>query len=321
MILVSDIWDDAKDVFGSCDSSVLYRGINDAVDMLAYKGDWSPFMVYLDICGQGTCVTLPSEVETPLALMMDGIPALSRGQLYRFHLNGPGENGGTISQRGWEFMGQSPVMQDILVPTAVIAYLEHPEDNGVELWVYGYDRKGAWVRTQQSNGSFVDGYQVPTLYNWPIPDDNAPIFSRITAVRKGVSVGRIRLASIDWQPTNDIGLLMGDYLPHETLPRYVRLRLSHCADWVRFFVRRKTCKVANQTDFIPLHQRLAVVLAMRAVKAYADKQIGDALNYETHAARLLTEREDVVTPPGPSPIQVIMQGSLYNPQSDDIGND
>lgn len=321
MILVSDIMTDAKEVFGLCSPEILYQGINDAVEMLSHKGDWSPLMVYLDVCCQGSCATLPAEVETPLAVMVDGVPAQARNQLYRFHLNGPGERGGCDSQVSWEDVGMFPTMFDPLIPTALVAHLERPEDNNTELRVLGYDHNGNWVRQVQPDGSWRDGYVVPTIQGWPIPDDDAPLFSRITAVNKAQTVGRVRLATIDWQPSTGMGLLLGDYLPHETIPSYRRIRLSRCGDWVRLFVRRKTFRVYNLTDFIPLSQRLAVVLAMHAVKAYKDKQIGDALGFETHAARLLTEREDTISPPAASPIQVVMQGSLYNPQTDDFGND
>lgn len=322
MILVSDIWDDAKDVFGTCDEAVLYRGINDAIEMLAYKGDWSPLMVYLDICAQGRCITLPSEVETPLAVAIDGVPALAQNQLYRFHLNGPGEGSyQQYAQRMWEDVGQHPTMRDLGTPSKIVAVLERPEDNNCVVRAYGYDLSGNWVRQQQPDGTWRDGYQIPTFYGYAIPDAEAVVFSRITGMEKTRTIGRVRIATIDWQPSTGEGLLLADYLPHETIPSYRRIRLNRCGCWVRLFVRRKTFKVANTTDFIPLHQRMALELAMRAVKAYKDKQIGDALNYETHAARLLTEREDVISPPAPTAVQVVMQGTLYNPQTDDLGYD
>lgn len=320
MILVSDIWRDAKDVFGTCDDDVLYQNITDAVEMLANKGDWSPLVACLDICSNEQCVSLPSEVDTPIAVTLDGVPALARDELYRFHLNGPGERCGYIGW-AWENTGFHPTMKDLLNPSKVVAILERSEDANCELWVYGKDRHGNPIRTETSPGVFVDGYQVPTFFGFAIPDANAPVFGSISGVRKAVTKGRVRLATINWNPSTGEGLLLGDYLPRETVPGYRRIRLSREADWVRIMFRRRTFKVTAQTDFIPLHNRLAIVLAMRAVKAYRNAAtLTEAVTFEAHAARLLSEREDTFMPPGASPIQFVSEGSLYNPKTDDIGN-
>ena len=321
MLLVSDIWEDAVDVFGSCTESLLYRGINDAIELLANKGDWTPLMATLDICGQGQCVSLPPEVETPLAVTIDGVPALARNELFRFHLNGPGERCGYVDW-AWENSGWHSTMRDIVNPSKLVAVLERPEDNSAELWVYGKDRHGNPIRTEVSTGVFVDGYQVPTFKGYAIPDPNAPEFGMVTGVRKVVTEGRIRLATINWNPSTGEGLLLGDYLPRETVPGYRRIRLSREADWVRVFFRRRTFKVASQTDFIPLHNRLALVLSLRAVRAYRDRaSLGEAMSYEAYAVRMLVEREDVVAPPGATPVQVMTTGSLYNSKTDDFGED
>lgn len=321
MLLVSDIWDDAKDVFGTCDEALLFRGVNDAIELLANKGDWTPLMASLDVCGQGQCISLPSEVETPLAVTLDGVPALPRNELYRYHLNGPGERGGYVGW-AWENSGWHATMRDLTNPSRLVAVLERAEDNNAELWVYGKDRVGNPIRTESSPGVFVDGYQVPTFKGYAIPDPAAPEFGVITGVRKAVTKGRIRLATINWNPSTGEGLLLGDYLPGETVPGYRRIRFSREVEWARVFFRRRTAKVATQNDFIPLHNRMALVLAMRAVRSYRDRaSLGEAMSYEANAFRMLTEREDVMAPPGATPVQVMPEGSLYNRRTDDFGED
>lgn len=321
MLLVSDIWEDAEDVFGSCSEALLYRNINDAIELLANKGDWTPLMATLDICSQGQCIALPAEVDTPLGVTIDGIPALPRNELFRFHLNGPGERAGYVGW-AWENSGWHPTMRDLVNPSRVVVVVERSEDNSAELWVFGKDRHGNPIRTETSPGVFVDGYQVPTFHGYAIPDQNAPEFGAITGVRKAVTKGRIRLATINWNPSTGEGLLLGDYLPHETIPGYRRIRLTREADWARVFFRRRTFKVSAQTDFIPLHNRLALVLAMRAVRAYRDRaSLGEAMSWEANAVRMLTEREDVIAPPGASPVQVMPEGGLYNQRTDDFGDD
>ena len=297
-MIVDDVWPSALEVFGTCDDTVRYRRINDSIELLVNKGDWQPLFCYVDVCSSGPCVALPSDVETPLAAIINGVPALARHELYRYHLNGPGERY-RAARWEWEDGGLVPTMRDLSVPSRLIARLDRPEDAGSDLWVYGYDKVGALVRTHQPDGSWVDGYQVPTIFGWSLPAGDAPEFARITGVRRGArTVGRVRLATSDWNPMTKEGLLLGDYNPGELEPSYRRVRLSACPEYVRFYVRRKTFKVTARTDFIPLHHGFALELGMRAVRAYADRDVALGMDFESQAVRLLSERESAVTPPG-----------------------
>lgn len=318
MLLVSQILSDAKEIFGTCADETLYDRINDGIDMLANKGDWSPLVAYLDVVPAASgWVSLPSDVETPMAVLVNGHPSLSRGELYRFHLNGPGDFGCLSTCSGaHEHQTAAPVMVDLIEPAVVAATLSSVEDVGSELWVLGYDSDGEWVRTEVG-GTVVDGYLVPTTFPNPTVPVDAPEFARITAVRKELTRGRIRLHTDDWTVSGTLGSLLGDYLPHETLPWYRRMKVGSGATSVRLFIRKKTWRVAYSTDFIPLHSRFALTMAFRAVKAYNDRDILLGNGFEANAARLLTERESVLTPPGPTPIQVIVAGGIYNPGMDD----
>lgn len=296
-MIVDDVWADAVEVFGTCDEPVMYRRINDAIELLVSKGDWQPLFCYVDVCTSGGCAVLPSDVETPLAAIIDGVPALARHELYRYHLNGPGDRYRTARWE-WEDGGLAATMRDLAVPSKLVARLDRPEDSGTLLWVYGYDKVGALVRTHQPDGSFVDGYQVPTMFGWSLPDSAAPEFARITGVRKAKTVGRVRLATVDWNPMTHEGDLLGDYQPNELEPSYRRVRLSACSSHVRFYVRRKTFRVASRTDFIPLHHGFALRLGMQSIRAYIDRDAGLGMDFESQAVRLLSERESAVTPPG-----------------------
>ena len=316
MLLVSDIIEDAREVFGVCDSPALYRHINDAISLLVTKGDWTPMLAYLDVAPSGDSVFLPSDVETPLAVLVNGHPTLSRNELYRFHLNGPGDYGNPVQKYSVEHQAASPVMADLPEASTLSATLERAEDaadTSLEVWVTGYDVDGNWVRTDTGGGVFVDGWPVPLAH--PAPPAAAPTdpeFSRIVGVRKTKrSAGTIRLHTTGWV-ADTTGTLLGVYLPHEVTPWYRRLRLPFTPTTVRLYIRRKTFLVAEPTDFIPLHHRFALVMAMRAVKAYnySDIVVGNA--YEANAARMLNEQESVLTPPGPTPIQVSFEAGLVD---------
>lgn len=294
---VSDVWADVKEVFGSCNESTLYRRLNSAIDILVDKGDWNPLYTYLDLCAPGRCVALPSDVETVLAAICDGVPALPRSELYRYHINGPGERVST-TRFEWENGGLVPTMRDLVAPVPLVAHVDNAADTNCRLVVYGFDEWGHQVRTQLPDSTLMDGYLVPTIAGWPLAEKGAPRFSRITGVRKAVTQGVVRLSTADWNPGTNEGALLGTYQPYEVEPAYRRIRLSKEAGHVRLYVRRRTYHVHAQTDFIPLHHAFALRLGMQAVQAYVDRDPGLAMEFESNAVRLLADREAAVTPPG-----------------------
>jgi hypothetical protein len=337
MITVADIWEQAKDVFGTCEDRELYRGINAAVDMLVNKGDWTPMMAYVDVVVAGqTHIALPSEVETPLGISVDGHPMLSQDELYRFHINGPGEIWHPSGWH-WENNGASPVMQQPPTPSKLRLFVESPGDKQVTLRVFGYDENGSYIRTDNGDGTYTDGYAIGAA---PIDASNyvglpqsvldqlaavsvtavdaaAPTFARIVEVEKSLTAGRIRLGTSDWD-ANGNGTLLGDYLPGEVDPSYRLIRLSQKGTSARIYFRRKTLKLLSQTDFIPLDQTFAIELAMRAVQAYRNRELSLAMGFESNAARLLSEREHIVTPPGASAPQMDVRTGIVDNDYDDF---
>lgn len=300
MLLVSDIWDEARVIFGHCKEDRLYRQISDAVHLLANKGEIDPLVGYVDICVTANCVTLPREVETILAVNIGGRPALGHDELFSFHLNGPGDFRQSCDF-DWYNTGSFPTYRDLPCPARLIAFLDSEEDEGAELRVFGFDDQNRPLRTLV-NGEWIDGLLVPTIFGYALPSSSDPKVSRITDIVKGRTKANIRLSSFDSSTSS--GTLLGIYEPDETRPRYRRLRISPGADWVRVCYRKRTSDVRSNYDRILIHSRLALLLAMRAVKKYEENDIGSALGFEAQAARLLTERESTLTAPVGNPIQV-----------------
>lgn len=315
MLTVADVWLDAKKVLGLCDESTIYRRLTDAVELLANKSDWDPLKGFVDICTSGDIVTLPREVETIVALNMEGRPALGRSQLYNFHLNGPGdETGDTLS---WQDLGEAPTYRELVCPAKLVAiptleidgYLAPhtappppvPGREGAELWVYGYDESYNAVRTE-IDGVLYDGYRVPVIFGTPVPPIDAPTFARITRVRKSITNGSIRLSSID--AALGTGTLVGVFEWDETDPIYRRIRLDRACEWVRIAYRKRTFALGNQLDRIPLHNRAALVMALRALKLYDDLDFERAMAAEATAVRWLEEEQRTRSVHTSDPIQV-----------------
>lgn len=301
MIFVEDIWDDAKRVIGNCDEEVVYERINDAIELLANKGEWQPLNAYLDVVATGRTVALPSEVETPLAVSLNGNPALGQDKLFEFHINGPGDDWNEC-RWSWRDAFQHPTRVDPDGTEGVGVYSNDSQDLGSFVTVYGEDVDGKPLQTETSPGVFENGLTIAAQ------SGSATVFSdefpgTVTAIRKGITKGRVKVVT-------ESGVVLADMAPLDRTALYRRIQVSNTAATVRIFFRRSTAKVASRTDWIPLNQRFALVLALRAIKAYDDERLDLALTYEAQAARLTAEKNFRLQPPVNMPIQVNVAGTL-----------
>jgi hypothetical protein len=309
MFTVGEIYKDAKKILGSCDDETLFRRVTESIELLSNAGDFDPLIGVVDICVQDCCVTLPRDIENVLAVNISGRPSFGRDRLFNFHLNGPGDDCKQTCHWAWTDGGDSPVFRDLIGPRKLLAFVTNPEDANSELWAYGTDKAGNFVRTKEG-ANWVDGYRVPTVFGFAMPEVNAPEFQRIFRVRKAVTTGPIRLSSID----NDgiTGTLLGQYQWDETEPLYRRIKLSQAACWVRIAFRRAIFKVTSKLDLIPLHVSRSLTTMLRALKAYDDDDVTLGLQHESNARRWLEEEQRTRTPPVSFPIQVADRNLLVD---------
>lgn len=311
MLLVSEIWDEARKIFGHCLEPKLFRWITDSVELLAQKGEIDPLVGYVDMCVDGSCITLPPEIETVLAVNVCGSPLISRDVLFTFHLNGPGD--GCSCGPTWQDKGNWPTYKDLKCPGKLIAFLDRPEDAGKMLKVFGWDEQNRPLRTLV-NGVWEDGIRIPTIFGYALPSSSDPVVSRISGVVKDLTVGNIRLSSFDnsANATGGTGILLGVYENWEVKPIYRRIKIGVCAGWVTIAYRRRSIELRGLNDRILLHSRPALLMAMRALKFYDDGDIANGNAFEANATRLITERENNLTGPARMPIQVDDRNSVMD---------
>ncbi len=324
MFRVDDVYDEARKIIGICDDEKLFRWLGDAVSLISNKTDLEGWKGFLDICTSGCtcltstcnnpagcgrrCVTLPREVETVIGVNIGGQPVMGVGQLFEFHLNGPGSCR-TVCEWKWADQGAYHcTFRDLVHPAKLVAYLQTKDDNGKALIVYGYDSAGNVLRRVEG-GQVINGYQVPTIYGVAVPDAEAPEIARITGIFKERTVGNIRLSTIDDSGTT--GVLLGIYEPDETTPQYRRIQLNRSCNWARVAYLKTNPTFFSRFDHIPLKSRVALLLALQARKHYSDMQIADAHAYEADAARLELEAQTKLEPPVYHPVQVI---DMSNPR-------
>lgn len=306
MFRAADVVEDAETILGFKRGDKLFLWLTDAVELLAQKGEVDPLVGYVDLCVDSGCITLPREVETVLALNIGGHPALGHDQLFSFHLNGPGDFKSRCDYT-WDDSGNHPTYRDLKCPSKIVTFLDSPEDDGKEVRVFGYDEQNRPLRTKVGT-EWQDGYLVPTLFGYALPEAGAPTVSRITGIVKAVTSGNVRLSSFD--SSTSTGTLLGVFEPDETIPRYRRLKVHNNCGWVRICYRKRSAQVRSVNDRILLHSRPALILALKALKFYRDSDLANGQAFEANATRLLTEREATLTGVGGSPIQVSMRNDL-----------
>lgn len=308
MFRVDDCYDEAIKIVGNCSEIKFFRWLGDAVTLVSNKADLEGWKGWVDICAD--CeknVTLPREVQTVLGVNIGGKPTLGFGQLFNFHLNGPGDCSIRCSYT-WQDQGAWHVTyRDLIVPSKLIAYSQNPVDNGKTMVIFGYDQNGLVVRRQEG-GVWMDGWRMPLVYGYAIPDSQAPIFSRITGVVKDLTAGSVRFCGV---ASSTAETTLAVYEPDETLPQYRRIKLGRKADWVRVAYRRANPVFTSRWDRIPLMSRIGLLNGVRACKFYADNDLANAHSYEADAARMELEAQSQLEAPTFSPIQVV---DLNNPQ-------
>jgi len=306
MIIVEEIFEESKKIFGHCNERKLFRQITDSIELLSTSGEIDPLVGEVDICVDGNCVTLPREIETPLAVNICGRPAHGQDRLFKYHLNGPGSRGCSCNWT-WTDEGQFPTYKDLKCPAKLAAQLDDERDAGKLLRVFGYDNQNRVLQTKV--GDIVEpGLRVPSIYGYFLPAATDPIVGRITGIIKDRTLGNVRLSSFD--SSTSTGTLLGIFEPDETKPQYRRIRISPSGSWVTIVYRKRTYEITSIHDRILIHSRPAMLLAMRAFKWYDDGDLANGNLYEANAVRLLTQKEWTIGTPTKNPIMVDDRNSI-----------
>lgn len=317
MIIVGEIYNAIQSVLGTCDAAVTYDKINEAIEELANLGNWDPLVISLDICTQGCCITLPDDIEVPLAVNVGGRPSDFRNKWFQYHLNGPGTEccSGSCSF-AWMDEGNFPTFRDPIKPSTISAYPEIDEAIGSNLRVYGYDENDKWIMTSDSNGVMQDGFDVPIIFGIGSGMTTSQKVKRITRIMKPVTNGFIKIVAVD-PGSSTGGTLLGLIRPNITEPSFRRISVSGagtqfltgtaktCSTWVRMKARLKTFKVSTLEDPIPLHSVTALKMMCMAIKKYEADLLQEYASYFTAAREALMREQK--TRSGPNQIKIQFQ--------------
>jgi hypothetical protein len=186
-MFVSQIYDECAEILGTTDDKKIFRKIQQAVATLMESGHWTHSVADVDVCtGWDRCsITLPRNIDVPLAVNIDGSPAYFRNRLFQYHVN----KGGMFNsvEWAWDDRGYVATLMDIIQPSQLVAVAEMENDVGKTIRVLGIDENNRTIRSQLANGTGVDGLLIPIhsqsdfAYGTIIPDD-ATIKTRSAAI-------------------------------------------------------------------------------------------------------------------------------------------
>lgn len=322
MLTVGEIWEEIQKVIGTCDTAETYSKINEAIEELANLGNWDPMVMHMDICTSGCEITLPDDVEVPLAVNVGGNPADFRNKWFEYHLNGPGTQCCSEScSVSWNDKGNFPTFRDPVKPSQIAAFPEAEEAMGANVRVYGYDECGKWIMTADCNGVLKDGFDVPILRGVGAGMTTTQKVGRITRVSKPITNSFIKLVALDPGSCSG-GTLLGLFRPTITEPEFRRITVSGsgCSclagcptntTWVRMRVRRKIFKVSDFSDPIPLNSVTALKMMAQAIKKY-EADLADEYAKYFKLAEAAMQREQK-SRSGPNQIKIQFQHSYAGP--------
>lgn len=316
MFVVSEIRGDLEEVLETCDTTIIFRRLNAALDLLQPMLPTDSNIGLMDICTQNCVLTLPNEVETPLAINVAGHPADFRNKWYEHHLNGVGSTCcGEICSFGWENQGLFPTFRDLIKPSYLFAFSEQDEGNSKSLIVYGIDENDKPLYSCQGTEEQKPGLLVPIIYGvfGVALTDGMPKVKKIFGVSKPSTNSFVRFVAMD-SGRPDQGTLVGYYRPDELAPAYRRVKVSgtcnptngcstnfnsdDCCDpskeastWVRMRYQRRQASIISYNDLVMVPSKEAVLQAVEAVNQYRIDASDEGDKFLAKARGFLEEKQ------------------------------
>ncbi len=287
---VSDIYDQAADIFGGIGREKLFDRITDSVSLLTNESNWDGLTGWIDIApaNKAECeFTLPTWVETALKINIGGCPTTGYNRWFQFHRNGPGQHGRNMDS--WEDQGGFPTVKDIVAPASLVAIVDTALDNNTQVRVLAFDTDGNEIFTDGERGMII-----PALHGNVTPDPNLPKVSRIVGVIKEKTIGYVRVIAYEDGATEE--KIISLFRPEDTMNTYRRVKINRGTSTIRALVRKKTYRVSSLADIIPICDRNALVLAMRAKKAMDTGDLQSAQDHRKLAVDLLENEQEAKNP-------------------------
>jgi len=249
-VIVNDILSDAKEIFAICEGTKLNLRITQAIELLANESDWDAGLGYVTLNSDAEgVVALPRDIETPLGVNLDGLPAFPRDRWFQFHINGPGQFTRIDGLRSiWDDQGDFATITDLTEASFLTLTAISGLDASAQITIYGRGEDGNELRTGSLRGITLQAGGTTTVKVLCVDSVSKTVTNDSLELRVDV--------------TNE---LLGLYYADQTSPTVRRVRFPKNTT-VTIQYRRSNLLVQSINDFIPLDSHLALVAAMKAVK-------------------------------------------------------
>lgn len=312
MYVVNQILADLEEVLSDCTQATIFRRLDSALDLLTPMLPTDSNIGVMDVCTFNCHLTLPNEVEVPLAINVDGRPSDFRNKWYEHHLNGPGtECCGENCTFGWENQGLYPTFRDLTEPSQLFAMADQDEGTTPPtIKIFGEDENGKPLYSCQGDECMKPGLILPIIHGNFAGTvlEGSPKVKRIFQVYKPITCGFVRLVALDSGHTD--GTLIGYYRPEEQAPAYRRIMLSgmcapkDCGDnttlrstWARMRYQRRQQPITSVNDILFVPSREAIIFAVEAINQYRTNNKDEGDKYLGFARSALEEKQESLEGP------------------------
>jgi hypothetical protein len=225
----------------STDSRVADR-INEATERLVDYGKWKGLIVRYDFYVYQKLVTLPREIEVPLAITLNHQVPTIQNRWYEFkgHTSGPWEADYNEWSHSAVDRGEAGTLYDLPESLRVGVRSMKTETAGQYVWVFGYDSNNQWVRTEVG-GEWVDGERIVLSSSLQL---STTVFSKVTRINKPVTNGELRLYAYYDSGTTAV---LGVYYHAETDPVFRRFLITNAKD-----CELQCCTVIAKRRYLPV---------------------------------------------------------------------
>lgn len=279
------------------DSPVVRELTNQAQERLLNKGKWAGTKARYQFCAYDGCVALPRELESILAVNINGIPRRVNSQWFEFLEGGPGSHPGNgwIAGHDLQDRGNAVTFRDICGAKYIRVYCDLNEDTGKRILIRGFDENGNRVQTFV-DGSWIDGEYISL--EPPYPQVSVNQFTYIESVVKDTTKGFVRLYQFDGVSTQSA---IAIYWPDETLPVYRRYAIPGLGNngtcsaptgdpkTVLILGKRRFVPAVSDNDDLIITNLGALKAMVMAIEKYDINNIQAAVAYEQLAEKLLDE--------------------------------
>lgn len=270
------------------DARVVDR-INEATERLVDYGKWKGLIVRYDFYVYQKLVTLPREIETPLAITLNHqVPTLqNRWYEFKGNTSGPWEAGFNEWSHSVVDRGEAGTLYDLPENLRVGVRSMRTETAGQYVWVFGYDSSNQWVRTQVG-GAWVDGERITLAATLQL---STTVFSKVSHISKPITNGEVRLYA--YYETGATAVL-GVYYHSDENPVFRRYLVTNAKDCelqcCTVIAKRRYLPVVYDSDVLLIQSLNALRFMLMAIHKEDVDEVQESEVFEQKAIRVLKKQ-------------------------------